>query len=257
VTAGRFLSAPGRYFPGAAVEVEPDALAAAALEQLATSDGWVKIVGDWVDPVDGVWRPTFPPSALDDAARGVHAAGGRLAIHAADHDAIGAAVDAGFDSIEHGLGLSTDQIERMAAGGIALTPTMSAVMGFWTGLIEMVGSPASEVARAARSVERHPAMVRTAAEAGVRLLAGTDSGVVPHGAVAGEVRRLVDAGVPADAAVAAGSWDARTFLGFPLIVDGAAADLVAFDADPREDPAVLGRPRLIALAGAIVSGAQA
>jgi imidazolonepropionase-like amidohydrolase len=81
--------------------------------------------------------------------------------------------------------------------------------------------------------------------------------VVPHGAVAGEVRRLVDAGVPADAAVAAGSWDARTFLGFPLIVDGAAADLVAFDADPREDPAVLGRPRLIALAGAIVSGAQA
>src|SRR5580765_1119092 len=42
VTAGRFLSAPGRYFAGVAIEVEPEALATAALDQLAASDGWVK-----------------------------------------------------------------------------------------------------------------------------------------------------------------------------------------------------------------------
>ena len=100
-------------------------------------------------------------------------------------------------------------------------------------------------------------MVRYAAEAGVRLLAGTDSGVVPHGAIAGEIGRLVEAGVPAEAAVAAGSWDARAFLGFVGIADGAPADLVAFDADPREDPAVLQQPGLIVLAGHIVSDARA
>jgi imidazolonepropionase-like amidohydrolase len=252
VTAGRFLSAPGRYFPGVAVEVAPGGLADAALEQLASSDGWVKVVGDWVDPVDGVWKPTFPAEALAAAASAVHTAGGRLAVHAADHDAIEAAIDAGFDSIEHGLGVTVDQLERMAAAGIALTPTMTAVMGFWTGLVEVVGSPASEVERAARAVERHPSMVRTAAEAGVRLLAGTDNGVVPHGAIAGEIRRLADAGVPADAALAAGSWDARAFLRLRPIEEGAPADVVAFDADPRDDLETLERPSLIVLAGAVV-----
>ena len=252
VVAGRFLSAPGRYFPGIAVEVEPEGLPAAALEQLAVSRAWVKVVGDWVDPADGVWKPTFPPEALAATAAAVHGAGGRLAIHAADRDAIEAAIDAAFDSIEHGLGATAGQLERMAAAGIALTPTMTAVSGFWTGLIQIVGSPLSEVERAARAVERHPAMVRAAAEAGVRLLAGTDNGVVPHGAIAGEIQRLIAAGVPPGRAVGAGSWDARAFLGFPGIEAGAPADLVAFEEDPREDPTTLGRPSLIMLDGRIV-----
>ena len=114
----------------------------------------------------------------------------------------------------------------------------------------MVGSPPTEVERAARAVERHPAMVRAAAEAGVRLLAGTDSGryrTAPSPARSGGV-------TPASGrtlAAAAGSWDAR-LLGFPVIEHGAPADLVTFDADPREDPSVLERPGLIVLAGRVV-----
>jgi imidazolonepropionase-like amidohydrolase len=231
--------------------VAAEELPRAALAQLVGGE-WVKIIGDWVDPADGVWRPTFPPSAMAAAAEAVHRAGGRIAVHAADHEAVGSAIDAGVDSIEHGLGASNHQVERMAEAGIALTPTMTAVMGFWLDLVQMVGSPASEVTRAASAVERHPAMVRAAAEAGVRLLAGTDSGVVPHGAVAAEVRRLVDAGVEPGTAVAAASWDARDYLGWPGIVDGAPADVVAFGADPRHDPEVLAKPGVIVLAGTVV-----
>jgi imidazolonepropionase-like amidohydrolase len=251
VTAGRFLAAPGGYFPGSAIEVAADELPRAALVQLEGGE-WVKIIADWVDPADGIWRPTFSSEALAAAADAVHRAGGRVAVHAADHEAVGSAIDAGVDSIEHGLGASRDQVERMAEAGIALTPTVTAVVGHWVGLVEMVGSPASEVARAARAVHGHPALVRAAAEAGVRLLAGTDSGVVPHGAIAGEVRRLVDAGVDPEQAVAAASWDARDYLGWPGIVDGAPADVVSFDADPRRDPDVLARPGVIVLAGAVV-----
>jgi imidazolonepropionase-like amidohydrolase len=251
VTAGRFLSAPGRYFPGAAVEVPAEDLPQAALAQLAGGE-WVKVIGDWVDPADGVWRPTFRTEALSAAAEAVHRAGGRIAVHAADREAIESAIVAGVDSIEHGLGGSNDQVERMAEAGVALTPTMSAVMGFWTELVEIVGSPTSEVTRAARAVERHPAMVCAAAEAGVRLLAGTDSGVVPHGAIGAEVRRLVDAGVGHETAVAAASWDAREYLGWPGIVDGAPADIVTFGADPRRDPDVLAKPGVIVLAGTVV-----
>ncbi len=250
--AGRFISAPGRYFPGAAVEVPPDGLAEAALEQLRSSGTWVKVVGDWIDPADRIWKPTFPADALRAASAAVHEEGGRLAMHAADPDAIEGAVEAGFDSIEHGLGVTEDQLARMADRGIALTPTMTAVMGFWLGLIEMLESPEREVERFRRMVERHPSMVRAAADAGVRLLAGTDSGVVPHGAIAGEIGWLVRAGAPAETAVGAGSWDARAFLGLPLIEPGAPADVVAFERDPREDPGVLAAPSTIVFDGRIV-----
>jgi imidazolonepropionase-like amidohydrolase len=250
--AGRFLSAPGRYFPGVAEEVLAERLADAALEQLAVSGAWVKVVGDWIDPADGVWKPTFPPEALAAAAAAVHAAGGRLAIHAGDRDAIDGAIEAGFDSIEHGIGATDEQLARMAAHGIALTPTMTAVMGFWMGLIGMFDSPPSEVERHRAAIARHPALVRTAWEAGVRLLAGTDSGVVPHGAIAGEIERLAGTGVPREAAVAAGSWDARAWLGFPGIEEGAPADVVAFARDPREDIGALRRPIAILLDGLVV-----
>jgi imidazolonepropionase-like amidohydrolase len=250
--AGRFLSAPGRYFAGAAEEVPAERLPEAALAQLATSGAWVKVVGDWIDPSDGVWKPTFPPEALAAAAEAVHAAGGRLAMHAADREAIESAIQAGFDSIEHGIGATEEQLARMAAHGIALTPTMTAVMGFWMGLIDAFDSPPAEVERHRAAVERHPTLVRTASEAGVRLLAGTDSGVVPHGAIAGEIERLAAAGVAREEAVAAGSWDARAFLGFPGIEEGAPADVVAFARDPREELSALREPLAIVLDGRVI-----
>jgi imidazolonepropionase-like amidohydrolase len=58
---------------------------------------------------------------------------------------------------------------------------------------------------------------------------------------------------PAGYALGAGSWRARAWLGRPdTLVEGAPADLVAFDADPRADLAVLERPRLVVLRGRIV-----
>lgn len=78
--------------------------------------------------------------------------------------------------------------------------------------------------------QRHPALVPAAHEAGVTLLAGTDS--LPHGNVAAEVAWLARCGVPAEAALAARRGRRRAFLGLPGLVEGAPADLVAYDRDP-------------------------
>ncbi len=51
------------------------------------------------------------------------------------------------------------------------------------------------------------------------------------------------------AALAAGSWAARTWLGLPGLEEGEQADLVVFPDDPREDPEVLHHPSLIMLRG--------
>jgi imidazolonepropionase-like amidohydrolase len=97
------------------------------------------------------------------------------------------------------------------------------------------------------------AVVRAAHEAGVPVFAGTDAGGgIEHGRVAEEIRALAAAGLPAEAALAAGSWAARDWLGLPCVEEGALADLVVYDADPRADLDVLARPRLTMLRGRIV-----
>jgi imidazolonepropionase-like amidohydrolase len=96
-----------------------------------------------------------------------------------------------------------------------------------------------------------PAGAGAAHEAGVTVLAGTDTH--PCGTVAEEVERLISAGLSRAAAVGAASWAARTWLGLPGLSDGAAADLVIFDEDPVAHPDVLHHPRRIILRGHILA----
>jgi imidazolonepropionase-like amidohydrolase len=57
----------------------------------------------------------------------------------------------------------------------------------------------------------------------------------------------------ADYALGAGSWRARRWLGYPDNLDeGAPADLVVFDADPRADLSALLAPRHVILRGSVV-----
>jgi imidazolonepropionase-like amidohydrolase len=76
----------------------------------------------------------------------------------------------------------------------------------------------------------------------------------PHGVVAREIRLLHSFGLSHAAAMAAGCWDARTYLGLPGIEIGAPADLVIFPDDPRGDLAVLDHPALILLGGELIGG---
>ena len=77
-------------------------------------------------------------------------------------------------------------------------------------------------------------------------------GGIAHGVIADEVRALHTAGLPAEAALAAGSWAAREWLGLPGIVEGAPADLVVYDDDPRADLGTLQRPQVTVLRGVLV-----
>ena len=95
--------------------------------------------------------------------------------------------------------------------------------------------------------------VRAAYEAGVPILVGTDAGgSIGHGLVVEEIRALHEAGLPAGAALAAGSWGARDWLGLPGLVEGAPADLVVYAADPRTDLGTLAAPVRIVLRGRVV-----
>ncbi len=250
-SGGRFLATPGGYFPGMAREVEADRLAEAAVEEYRASGHWAKVIGDFIGSA-GTIAPTFGAAALGAAAEAVHAAGGRVAIHAMTAATIEMAIDAGFDSIEHATELAPEHLAEIAARGIALVPTML----IREGILESAhgfGFPDHEIRRWERALARQPEMVARASAEGVLILAGTDAGMVAHGLVLREIGRLMEAGIDGEHALGAGSWLARAFLGLPGIEEGAPADIVVFDRDPRM-PGVAGRPVARILDGRIAGG---
>ncbi|HZP26583.1 MAG TPA: amidohydrolase family protein [Dehalococcoidia bacterium] len=252
-TAGRFLAPPGRYFPGIAREVTEEQLPAAAADEARASGAWVKVIGDFPDPAEGRMHLNFPAQALTEAARRAHAAGARIAIHATSEAAITGAVEAGFDSIEHGQGIREDHLKAMAERGIAFVPTLT-ILPQLPDVMPSLGLGGTELALMLSAVERHPQMAARAAEAGVLVLAGTDAGMGPHGMVAGEIELLARAGLPLETALAGGSWAARRYLGLPGIEEGAPADLVAYADDPRDRLSTLSRPLLRILDGLLLNG---
>jgi len=95
--------------------------------------------------------------------------------------------------------------------------------------------------------------VAAARDAGVPIYLGTDAGgSLPHGLVAREAAELVNAGLSNVEALVAASWGARAWLRRPGLDEGASADLVVYQADPRADIGVLAAPEHIVLRGKVV-----
>ena len=248
-TAGRFLAPPGAYFPGLAREVTADELPAAAQQELARSGGWVKLIGDSHNT--GRLRQTYPDDALRETARLVHDGGGRIAIHCALPDTIAAAVSAGFDSLEHGSFLRPDQLPAVRSAGTAWVPTCS-INQTWLEVVRSEGYSTERLRRFAEGMDGQADVLRAAVDAGVPVFAGTDAGVTEHGTLSHEIGLLLAAGIEPHVALGAGSWLARTWLGLPLIEEGAPADLVAYREDPRASLDTLQEPALVMLGGRIV-----
>jgi imidazolonepropionase-like amidohydrolase len=210
----------------------------------APLSGWCKIIGDWA------WdEPPVPLAVLREVTSTVHAIGGRVSVHAQTAAGCANAVAAGVDSLEHGMHLDPGLLDQMAAQGTALVPTLNA---FAAAAFQVrAGDPGSRRDAYLAGWAAMPPTARAAYEAGVTVLAGTDTH--PCGTVAEEVERLISAGLPRGAAVGAASWTARTWLGLPGLTDGASADLVIFDEDPVAHPDVLHHPRRIILRGQILA----
>jgi imidazolonepropionase-like amidohydrolase len=161
---------------------------------------------------------------------------------------------AGIDCIEHGTGLSDDQLRLMAERGVALVPTLINIETFPSiaDQAERFPSYADHMRALHRRVR---GMVASAYDAGVAIYAGTDAGgSLAHGRIAEEIVALVDAGLsPADA-LGAASWGAREWLGHPAqLADGDPADFVVYPEDPRRVPEVLRHPARIVLRGQVVA----
>ncbi len=253
IRAGRHIARPKRYIRDLGIEIEPDQLVDEVSTQAARGDGWVKLAADWIDRSIGDLAPTWPDDALAAAVARAHELGARVAAHVFGEDALPGLIAAGIDSIEHGTGLTTELIDSVVERGIAVVPT----------LINIDNNPGIAAAAAAKFPVYAAHMralyatsrdrIRSAFEAGVPIYTGTDAGgSLPHGLIRDEIRALVGAGIPQRDVIAQASWRGREWLGLPGLAEGAPADFVVYDADPRTDLATIHAPRRMVLRGAVV-----
>jgi imidazolonepropionase-like amidohydrolase len=250
IRAGKHISRPKRYIPHISVEVESD-LATAVAEQAAYGDGWVKLVGDWIDRGEGDLAPLWTDDELAQAIKVAHDAGAKVTAHVFGEDALPGLINAGIDCIEHGTGLTDDTISLMAARGTALVPTLINIETF-PGIAEKAGKYPKYANHMRDLHARVSTTVASAIEAGVPVYAGTDAGGgIRHGRIVDEIVALHGVGMSAVHAIGAASWGAREWLGFPSLTEGAAADIVVYDEDPRENLETLRSPRMVMLRGRI------
>ncbi|MGW1123836.1 amidohydrolase family protein [Streptomyces sp. NPDC002526] len=182
----------------------------------------------------------FTAEELAALVEEAHSAGLPVAAHAHGTDGIAAAVEAGVDTIEHctwmssdGLDFRPDVVQQIIEKGITVCP---AVSPHWQMLPKFFGE------------ERANAMfdlVRQMADAGVRLIAGTDAGVQRAG-FDGLVPALgfySHLGLPNAAIIDMATSQAAAALGLGKITGkvapGYRADLLLVDGDPLADLSAL------------------
>lgn len=251
IRAGRHLARPKRYIRNYAHEIEPHELVEYVVQEARRGDGWVKLVGDWIDRDVADLSPCWPADALNEAIAAAHEHGARVTAHVFGEAALPDLLNAGIDCIEHGTGLSQDLIDLMTGRGVALVPTVKQLENFPN---YAAAGEARFPAYASHMLDlfgRRRETIMAAYDAGVRLYAGTDAGgVLPHGLIAAEIQELAAYGIPARDALGAASWDARSWLGVPnRLAEGDPADFVLYEADPIANLGVLSHPKQIVLRG--------
>ncbi|MEV5875119.1 amidohydrolase family protein [Streptomyces sp. NPDC052101] len=253
IRAGRHIARTRRYIRNYAWEIEPDDLVAYVAQEARRGDGWVKLVGDWIERDLGDLSPCWPREAVEAAIAEAHRLGARVTAHCFATDSLRDLVESGIDCIEHATGLTDELIPLFAERGVAIVPTLVNIATF----PQLAAGGETKFPRWSahmrRLHERRYDTVRAAYDAGIPVYVGTDAGgSLAHGLVAGEVAELVTAGIPAVDAVSATSWGARAWLGRPGLQEGAPADLVVYEGDPRADVRVLAAPRRVVLNGIVV-----
>jgi imidazolonepropionase-like amidohydrolase len=248
IGGSHYLAPTGGYFPNLLGQegVAEDVLVERALAEVTGGADWVKVVADSpMGPTMFFDAPSnYHLAAVTAMVDAVRAAGGRVAAHVSGPN-VRTMIEAGVDSVEHGNDIGIAEVTLMAERGTAWTPTLGTVLAFCDGVLAEPDHPLR--AQAGRTRDQLAAAIPEAARRGVTILAGTD--LLDHGDLASELVWLVRLGLAPVDALRSATTVARAFFGLAGMVEGAPADIVTYDSDPRDDPDVLRKPVAIVLHG--------
>ena len=227
----------------------------AAREQLDHGADWIKVYmthRSWLDQQGNLaTQPTLTLEELKAIVEETHGWKKKVACHAYNGEGLHRALDAGCDSIEHGLDLDDAAIAQMVRQGTWYCPTLSAYYYFWA----PENTPAGQ--RDRKRAALHRVSFAKAIRAGVKIVFGTDVGGFPWTEpMAQEFARMVELGMPPMDAIrsatsrAAEMLDRQGELG--AIAPGAYADIIAVTGDPLKNVRELERVRFVMKSGSVI-----
>ncbi|MGW0835958.1 amidohydrolase family protein [Streptomyces prunicolor] len=240
--AGLAVPHPGR--PPAMAD-GPDEMRRTARTLLRAGAEVLKVctTGGVLSPRDDPRHSQFTPEELDILVTEATAQGRYVMAHAQGADGIKNAVRAGIRSIEHGIYLDDEAIDLMLQHDTWLVPTLIAPVSVIRAAESGIQIPEAMLRKAKEVTEAHANSVRRAAEAGVRIAMGTDSGIGPHGSNLDELPLMQSCGMTPAEVLAATTSSAARLLGYDdlgTVEPGNRADLVLVEGDALDLAALPG-----------------
>lgn len=239
----------------------PDAVRAAVRSEIKNGARAIKLIasGGVYGENERPEEPQLSRTEVEAAVEEARKAGCRVAAHAYSPGVIDMLLDVGVDSIEHGSLLDDATARRMRQEGVALVPTLCVFDAIHSAYADKPDSPITTKAAEIRAKALEAC--RVAAENGVTIAVGTDSGAPgnPHGSVVQEMQLMVEAGLSPAEALRAATSAAAEVIGLVDTVGqltaGRAADLVAVRGNPMVDVEAVRDVALVMLGGRIIDGA--
>ena len=199
--------------------------------------------------------PQFTDEELEAVISTAHDYGMKVAAHAHGTEGIKRAVRNGIDSIEHGTFLDDEGIRLMKEKGTHYVPTISAGRWVYDQAQDPTYFPAIVLPKALAVGPQIQQTFGKAWKAGVTIMFGTDCGVCAHGDNGKEFGYMVEAGMPAMAAVKSATIVPARYLGIEdrlgSVEPGKLADIVGVPGNPLEDVHALERVSFVMKEGVV------
>jgi imidazolonepropionase-like amidohydrolase len=244
------------YLPGLANEADgPYGFRKAVREEIRAGADFIKLANN---------RQDFTQEELNAAVDEAHRQGKRVACHTSRPPSQQMAIEAGVDTFEHGTP-TPEEIDLAVKKGIAWTPTLNITQEYLNRCDRQAHDADPAKAKWARQeradtlqyIERKHASMAYALEAGLRVVAGTDSymGEVRFNALPDEMRWLAEYGCTPMQAIQAATSNAAEAMGWSdigVLQPGKLADVIAVEGEPLADLRAIDKVLLVVREGKIV-----
>ena len=176
----------------------------------------------------------------------------KVMAHAQGLQGVKNCIAAGIHSIEHGIYLDDEAIEKMKAQGTFLVPTLLAPVSVIE-FADELGMSESSVKKSKEVLEAHTTSFTKAVNAGVKIAMGTDAGVFKHGTNLRELELMVEYGMTPMQAIVASTKTAAECLGYDneigTIETDKKADFIIVEDNPLDHIGILKNPDNIKIVG--------